>query len=657
GLDIDTRSDIYSLGVLLYVLLAGRTPFDEQALMRAGLDEIHRTIREQDPPVPSRRVSSLTQEEQTTAAQRRGLDATRLSSELRGDLDRIVMKCLEKNRARRYETANGLAMDLWRHLKSEPVLARPDSAGYRAAKFIRRHRVPVLFGSVIALALAIGLVGTVIQARRADRAARLASEQRDFALRQLSRAEAINDLNAFLLSDAASSGKPFTASDLLTRAAHILDRDYAETKENRVEILVSIGQQFLTLEDDGRARVILAKAYELSREVVDRGLRAKAGAAYGNALAIGGEFGRGAELVREALVEIGDDPRFVHTRVFCLLRASQIAREQGEVLVALERALEAQRTLRESGDVSALRELSTSMEVAEAYRMAGRSRQAVAAFERAFAQMTALGRDDTEKAATLLNNWALTLRSLGQPADAERLFRRAVAISGGDGAGPEVSPMLLNNLAWALLELNRLDEAAELSERAYEKARSAGNEVVVGQSLNLRSFIYRERGDLARAAAMLDELEPRWKATMPENYIGFAMIASQRSAQALALGDGRTALAEAYRSIALAETSDDKGALPGLLIERAKVNLFLGDLDRAHADVEEAIAARKLGADPGAPSSALARAYLMLGRILSKQNKPDEAREAFAVALQNFEPTLGPDHPSTVEAREGAQNS
>ncbi len=157
GLDIDTRSDIYSLGVLLYELLTGRPPFDAEKFARSAFDEVLRVIREQEPPAPSARLTTLTQEELTTLAQRRQTEAAKLPSLLRGDLDWIVMKALEKDRRRRYETANGLARDLERYLGNEPVAARPPSKFYQLRKFARRNKVAFAAASAVTLALAIGL--------------------------------------------------------------------------------------------------------------------------------------------------------------------------------------------------------------------------------------------------------------------------------------------------------------------------------------------------------------------------------------------------------------------------------------------------------------------------------------------------------------------
>ncbi len=173
GLDIDTRSDIYSLGVLLYELLTGTTPFNSEELMSKGFAEMMRIIREIEPHKPSTRLSTLGDSVTRTAQQRR-VDVKELGGILRGDLDWIVMRCLEKDRARRYDTANGLALDIQRHLNDEPVAAGPPSTTYKFHKFVKRNRGGVIAASIVTAVLVLGIVGTtggLLWALAAERAA------------------------------------------------------------------------------------------------------------------------------------------------------------------------------------------------------------------------------------------------------------------------------------------------------------------------------------------------------------------------------------------------------------------------------------------------------------------------------------------------------
>jgi serine/threonine protein kinase/tetratricopeptide (TPR) repeat protein len=177
-LDIDTRSDIYSLGVLLYELLTGSTPFSKKELEKAGMLEMLRVIREQEPSKPSTKLSSS--DALPTLSANRGTEPAKLTKLVRGELDWIVMKALEKDRNRRYETANGFAMDVQRYLADETVQACPPSVGYRLKKFARRNKGPVLAVSLVLLALVAGIVGTTWQAIRAANRAegeRLAKER------------------------------------------------------------------------------------------------------------------------------------------------------------------------------------------------------------------------------------------------------------------------------------------------------------------------------------------------------------------------------------------------------------------------------------------------------------------------------------------------
>jgi len=188
GLGVDTRSDIYSLGVLLYELLTGKTPFDTKELLKSGVDEMRRTLREREPTTPSSKLRTLTGDELTKTAMQRQVEPPQLLSQLRGDLDWIVVKTLEKDRNRRYETASGLAMDIQRYLDDEPVLARPPSNWYRLQKLVRRNRIVFLAGGAVGAVLLIGTVTSTwlfIKERAALRSAVAARQEAESALHEV----------------------------------------------------------------------------------------------------------------------------------------------------------------------------------------------------------------------------------------------------------------------------------------------------------------------------------------------------------------------------------------------------------------------------------------------------------------------------------------
>ena len=658
GGQVTTATDIYSLGVLLYVLLSGAHPAADH--LRSPAD-LMRAIVETEPPRLSDAVVTRVRAGSPAPADGAG-SVDKLRRALRGDLETIVAKALKKHPLERYSSASAFGDDLRRYLDRQPISARPDTVAYRTARFVQRNRAAVALAALVLLSLLAGLAGTISQTRRATRQAALATaeraradRQRDFAMRQLSRAEAINDLNSFVLSDAAPSGRAFTVGDLLARAERIVARQHAEAGENRAEMLIAIGRQYQAQDQEREARRLLGTAYQVASTVSDRVVRAKAACALAGAIAGGGEFQRAETLIRTSLADLPDEPQVALHRVFCLLRGSEVAREGGEYSSGIQRVQEARRLLAESGFASPVLEMRTAMDLAESYRMAGRNRDASHAFEEATARLTALGRSETETAGTLLNNWGLAVYALGQPLEADRLFRRAIAISSADTAERGVSPMLLNNLARTLRELSRLDEAKAYAERAYDAAMRAGNENVINQSLMMRATIYRQLGDVKHAQNMLSELEPRWRRMMPAGNMAFASLASEQAVLAQTAGDLRAATAASDRAIAIAEASPQRiDYLPAILLRRSNIDLQSDRLQDARLRAETALRMEREAGEAGVFSSRIGRAHLALGRALQAEGRIGDAHAAFRSAAEHLAPSLGADHPDTREARRRA---
>ncbi len=283
----DTRSDIYSLGSLLYELLAGAPPFDREVFQRASFEEMCSLVREVEPPRPSARIAAFAPAQREEIANRRCLDPEKLLRGLHTDLDWIVMRCLEKDPARRYATANALALDIRRHLENEPVAARPPSRGYRLQKYLRRHRTPVVAAASATLALVIGFVATGVSlvrektaradadnARRAEAAMR---EQSDLKARQARAAADKSRQVAHFMKAMLGSVGPSVARgrdttllrELLDETIRRLDTELRDQPEVAADLRHTLGVALREIGEYGRATALWREAIAARRALGD----------------------------------------------------------------------------------------------------------------------------------------------------------------------------------------------------------------------------------------------------------------------------------------------------------------------------------------------------------------------------------------------------
>ena len=503
---IDTRTDVYSLGVLLYELLSGTLPFDPHRLRKAAEGEVRRIIREEDPPKPSTRVSGLG-ESSKIVAERHQTDPRSLIREIRGDLDWITMKAMEKDRTRRYGSASELAADIERFRRYEPVVAGPPSASYRFRKFVRRHRVGVTAAAAILIVLIAGIVSTSVFAIGQARARARAQAE----------SERARSVIAFLREMLSSADPAYAPSDVLVldvvdRAAQRLDRGGPRDPEVEAAVRTAIGATYLGLARFDEAEVHLRAALGIQT----------------------GIHGEDHVTVGEALHYLG----WLELWRYELEEAESLTRRSLEIL---RRQLPTDD--RRLADV--LQDLGVILQ------QAGKLDEAEAMLQEALEVSWQASPTIDLETALVISRLGTVVALTGRYDEAEALLREALAVFRAAGEPLHVrAPEVMSTLSWVLQQTGKLDEAESLSREVldHNRATYGDDSSEVAQQLVNIGQIERGRGNMAEAESVLRQAVEIYSRNLGEGDM-ITVVAKQHFATVLDDSGSSEQAAELYPQI------------------------------------------------------------------------------------------------------------